>query len=1182
MSSDSTSSNEPPTPHQHVDDPLVSVDDEWRITGLNDAAATLLGGSPSQLHGTRLWDAWPGLDGSTAATELREHGTAEPTTMRLPGPSGSTSTYRARVYPANEGLTLFAYPDESGDDTEPTSGPQYGDGHRQVLDEMDEGFCIVEVLFDDDGEPVDYRFEETNPAFEAQTGLVDVEGERIVELEPDHDDHWLAAYGTVAQTGDPVRLTEQASHLDDRWYDVYAFRIGNPDDHRVAILFHEITQRKRLEAELEGILDRVTDAFFALDDDWRFTHLNERAQELINPEGRRLVGKYVWDEFPEAVSRDFKPKYERAMREQETVTFEEYYPEPLDAWFEVSAYPSESGLSVYFRDVTGRKRREHELRRYETIFETMNDGVYTVDTDGRFTMVNREYVEMLGYDREELLGAHVSQVVDEATIEQAQALESELADSEVTAVPSIEAPLQRADGSTFPAEARFALIEGQPETERIGVVRDISDRKRRERELERRVEQQEYVADLGRRALEGEPLDDLFDDAVETVAETLDVEFCKVLDLDDDGEELALRAGVGWQAGYVGSASVGTGSESQAGYTLRSSDPVVVDDMAEETRFSGPELLTEHGVRSGVSVVIGTVEEPWGVFGTHDAAPRAYDEEDVSFVQSVANVLATAIDRQAYERRLKRYEVVTEQSTDVNAIVDPDGTITYVTPSVEEVLGYPPEEVVGENFFEYLSEEDEAAILDRLQRLLDGETSTESGELTLPRADGSEAIMAISGRDLREDPYVDGVVVYTHDVTEERRQARRLRDQRDRLEALVELNGVVRDINAAVIDSATRTELEERVCANLAAADSYAFAWIGEVDTTDGEVVARTSAGPHEDYLDAVTIPYRENQPPEGPTATALRTGEIQVLHRTAEYEHEAWRAAASDAGFGSSAAIPITYEDRQYGVLNLYSEREHAFDEQERTVISLLGESIGHAIASLERKAALIADSAVELELALPGVGTAVEAAPDGPTPTLQFDRTIPLGEGQFLLYVTATGMDESAVRTFVQQGDDDTVRRFRRIDDDDDVVLYELLLDEPPALSSLAEFGGLVREVAIQGQTAVLTVELAPESDVRQVIEAVEARYPDVSLVSQRQVTRDSQSSIEYVSAVEEQLTDRQRQALETAYFAGYYDWPRSSSASDVAEALSISDATVAQHLRSGHEKLCAALFESGDDEQ
>ena len=109
---------------------------------------------------------------------------------------------------------------------------------------------------------------------------------------------------------------------------------------------------------------RITDAVFALDEEWRFTFCNERAERILERSEDELLGEVVWAEFPDAVASTFQREYERAMDRQEPVTFEEFY-EPLDAWLEVRAYPSESGLTVYFRDVTERVRKETQLRERE-------------------------------------------------------------------------------------------------------------------------------------------------------------------------------------------------------------------------------------------------------------------------------------------------------------------------------------------------------------------------------------------------------------------------------------------------------------------------------------------------------------------------------------------------------------------------------------------------------------------------------------------------------------------------------------------------------------------------------------------------------------------------------------------------------------------------------------------------
>jgi PAS domain S-box-containing protein len=121
--------------------------------------------------------------------------------------------------------------------------------HRTLFDSIDEGFCVIEVLFDAGERPVDYRFLEINASFERQTGLVGAQGRRMRELAPELEDHWFETYGRIALTGEPVRFQNRAEQLG-RWYDVYAFRIGPAEDRRVAVLFHDITERKRAEDEL--------------------------------------------------------------------------------------------------------------------------------------------------------------------------------------------------------------------------------------------------------------------------------------------------------------------------------------------------------------------------------------------------------------------------------------------------------------------------------------------------------------------------------------------------------------------------------------------------------------------------------------------------------------------------------------------------------------------------------------------------------------------------------------------------------------------------------------------------------------------------------------------------------------------------------------------------------------------
>lgn len=128
--------------------------------------------------------------------------------------------------------------------------------YRTLFGSIDEGFCIVELMFNDAGEAVDYVFVEINPAFEAQTGLTGAVGKSMRTLRPEHESHWFEAYGRVALTGQAERFEREAGALG-RWYNVFAFRVGDPDQRRVAVLFYDITERKRDQEHAQLLMAEI-------------------------------------------------------------------------------------------------------------------------------------------------------------------------------------------------------------------------------------------------------------------------------------------------------------------------------------------------------------------------------------------------------------------------------------------------------------------------------------------------------------------------------------------------------------------------------------------------------------------------------------------------------------------------------------------------------------------------------------------------------------------------------------------------------------------------------------------------------------------------------------------------------------------------------------------------------------
>jgi PAS domain S-box-containing protein len=132
---------------------------------------------------------------------------------------------------------------------------------RTLFESMDEGYCVVEVIFDGRGNPTDYRFLEVNPQFEKQTGIKDAKGRLMREIAPDHEQDWFDIYGRIALTGETLRFENSAAALG-RYYDVCAFRVGPAEQHRVGVVFNDITERKRAE---ESLIERTRLATLSAD-----------------------------------------------------------------------------------------------------------------------------------------------------------------------------------------------------------------------------------------------------------------------------------------------------------------------------------------------------------------------------------------------------------------------------------------------------------------------------------------------------------------------------------------------------------------------------------------------------------------------------------------------------------------------------------------------------------------------------------------------------------------------------------------------------------------------------------------------------------------------------------------------------------------------------------------------------
>jgi signal transduction histidine kinase len=254
--------------------------------------------------------------------------------------------------------------------------------YHTLFDAIDEGFCIIEMMFNAHGRPTDYRFLEINPAFERQTGIHDARGRTVREFAPAHESRWFEMYGKVALSGDPARFEEYAAGFGERWFDVYAFRVGPAESHQVALLFKDISSRKRVELELAASELRYRTLFETMDEgyhlgdvlfdddgrvrDVRFVEANPAAIRLV---GVDHVGRLVSEVFPnyEPIGYEIWGRVARTGRSERM----ERYAAFLQAWYEFYIFKSEPDnpqshrVAVMFKDISQRKRAEIALRESE-------------------------------------------------------------------------------------------------------------------------------------------------------------------------------------------------------------------------------------------------------------------------------------------------------------------------------------------------------------------------------------------------------------------------------------------------------------------------------------------------------------------------------------------------------------------------------------------------------------------------------------------------------------------------------------------------------------------------------------------------------------------------------------------------------------------------------------------------
>ncbi|MGL5924835.1 PAS domain S-box protein [Chroococcidiopsis sp.] len=587
----------------------------------------------------------------------------------------------------------------------------------------------------------------------------------------------------------------------------------------------EISDRQRIEAERQpllareqaarteaetarnrvtNILESITDAFFALDGEWRFTYLNDRAEQLLQRSRDRLLGQSIWQEFPEAVNSNFYQKYRQARAQQMSVEFEEFYP-PLQTWFAVHAYPTKEGLSVYFNDITARKSAEQKLKQttllQQAILESANYTIISTTVDGTICTFNSTAERWLGYAASEVVDKTTPALIHDwnEIVRRAQELSQEMG---VPIEPGFEVFVAKArrgepderewsyirkDGSRFPvllSVTRLVDAAGNI-TGFLGIGSDITERKQAEAELQRQNLHLQLFAEVSLKIRQSLQLEEILQTAVTEVQRILACDRVIIYQMRLDGSGTVMQEAVvpGCMA-IIGQNIVDHCFREEYAQLYRQGRISAIADIEQANiQPCHVEFLQQFDVKANLVVPILLREDLWGLLIAHHCtAPRQWTSFELELLQHLANQISIAIAQaQLLEQEIRQRQELHALSRALESAVegisrlDAQGRYITVNPAYASMVGYQPEEMIGMDWQITVHPEDREKMQAAYQKmLLQGKVEVEARGLRKDSSVFDKQLVMVNEYD-RQQQFI-GHYCFMKDISD-RREIERIKDE---------------------------------------------------------------------------------------------------------------------------------------------------------------------------------------------------------------------------------------------------------------------------------------------------------------------------------------------------------------------------------------------------------------------
>ena len=534
---------------------------------------------------------------------------------------------------------------------------------------------------------------------------------------------------------------------------------------------------------------------------------------------------------------------------------------------------------------------------------------------------------------------------------------------------------------------------------------------------------------------------------------------------------------------------------------------------------------------------------------------RMVPVEGIDYTPFAFAITGIAFSNAMFRHRLLRFlpvvqligrEAAMDDLTTGVVILDDEDTAVYLNPTAIEILDRARSQVVGRPVDELLD-----------PTVVDIGSPNTTAELSLS---GQTFEVRSSPVTNRHGTEVGRTVVLT-DVTSRKQRERELQQQRDELEWVTQINSVIREINDTLVNASSRDEIEDVVCERLTRSTLYEDAWIGRGVLTDGGEFEWTSGG-------------RENPPSIAADLDATMFQHSEEKSDTAVSSTEnADHSEIPTPGSSEWTSIPVAHGRTVYGLLMVFSSRQDAFGSRERAVLEELGVKIGHAIKAIENHSLLQSDRRLELEFLCEDDASSLVQLSAAIGCRGEMIGLVPRTDDRFVVYFRIERSTESSTRDLARDLPGVTAARTISSSENDEIV--ELVLDGGSLVFPLATFNITVQSIHLDAGSCRVVVEAPPGIDVRMVTERIRQDYPNTDLLAKRTTEPTIDNATAAVSMSGGELTDRQAEVLEAAYRAGYFEWPRESTAEEVAAALDISPPTLHGHIRKSQSKLLEELL-------